>query len=691
MKSPLLIKDAPRSKNPWSIFLKFVLSFVFTFFFFILIIPRVSRSFEEPVAALGIHLYALHFQMGHLPDTMKTRKHYRGRDTKALLPFEMHCSEDTPPCDNICDNIQNHIHQVVEGQLLEEQPFISESCVHSLEGGGSECWPTKDMRCWGLDPSVWDGIQEWTILSQDLSDSTPGLRWIHFRSQDSATHLFVFGAGTITSLRDVDQKFQQNDALQLRFTMVPENEVLILSGHSMGAGWATYINAYLGKRRRPPETRILVTTGTPLVGLKYHASFEQDLARTGRLLLAMEVDGKIVTDVEMVRESQDVSNSFPASLSQFAYACKEVDDGIQCIDPQPQIFSIDSSLVAFDASDPRVKVLHEFQNYQICFLACSPYFTSHDITFPPNVDNYMMRESSNIAEGSSYRERKALATSEQIKKMLNVVMVEFKPGADETLEDYKKRVGREVNSRIRRQGFSVNSNWLERKWFDDMSEVAFNNYEQFKDKPLNLLMEEQSKRNSEARDKKYSATAEQIKSMVNKVIFEFKPGRKETLEDYKQRVVKEVDSRIRAQGSKVNTNYLERNWFADMTEVAFNNYDQLSEKSLDLLIQENSKTTSETKAPKMKIVYASAENVRNKSIVVLEDTKPKTGESLEEYSERVVKEIRRRVKEEGMRDSGRWYERNWFVEAVQKVYLQGRLLPPAEDVTTTSSPHLRQR
>ena len=85
--------------------------------------------------------------------------------------------------------------------------------------------------------------------------------------------------------------------------------------------------------------------------------------------------------------------------------------------------------------------------------------------------------------------------------------------------------------------------------------------------------------------------------MVNKVIFEFKPGRKETLEDYKQRVVKEVDSRIRAQGSKVNTNYLERNWFADMTEVAFNNYDQLSEKSLDLLIQENSKTTSETVTP----------------------------------------------------------------------------------------------
>ena len=70
--------------------------------------------------------------------------------------------------------------------------------------------------------------------------------------------------------------------------------------------------------------------------------------------------------------------------------------------------------------------------------------------------------------------------------MLNVVMEEFKPGGQETLRDYKQRVYREVNSRIRAQGYSVNTNWLERKWFDDMLNA------------MNLLVEEQPKGNSEA-------------------------------------------------------------------------------------------------------------------------------------------------------------------------------------------------
>ena len=58
---------------------------------------------ENSVGALGIYFYALHFQMGHMPETMKRQKHYRGNATKNLVPFQDHCNEQTPNCDDICE------------------------------------------------------------------------------------------------------------------------------------------------------------------------------------------------------------------------------------------------------------------------------------------------------------------------------------------------------------------------------------------------------------------------------------------------------------------------------------------------------------------------------------------------------------------------------------------------------------
>ena len=108
------------------------------------------------------------------------------------------------------------------------------------------------------------------FMLRDLTESlTPGMSWIHFHSVDFAAHLFVFGCGSITSFQDADEKLAKSGFLQKQIQSVDASEAIILSGHSMGAAWATLINNMLVQRGRPQDKRVLVTSGTPLVDLKY--------------------------------------------------------------------------------------------------------------------------------------------------------------------------------------------------------------------------------------------------------------------------------------------------------------------------------------------------------------------------------------------------------------------------------------
>ena len=115
------------------------------------------------------------------------------------------------------------------------------------------------------------------LMLRDLTESlTPGMSWIHFHSADSATHLFVFGCGSsesITSFQDADEKLAKSGLLQIQIQSVDASEVIILSGHSMGAAWATLINNMLVKQGRLPDKRVLVTSGTPLATWKYLFDF----------------------------------------------------------------------------------------------------------------------------------------------------------------------------------------------------------------------------------------------------------------------------------------------------------------------------------------------------------------------------------------------------------------------------------
>ena len=80
-------------------------------------------------------------------------------------------------------------------------------------------------------------------------------------------------------------------------------------------------------------------------------------------------------------------------------------------------------------------------------------------------------------------------------------------------------------------------------------------------------------------------SAEEIKEIVKVTISELRPTEQETVSDWRQRLVSAVIDKITSDPEYVgSTSWAGRNWFTDMTQIAFDNYDELQEASLDNLL-----------------------------------------------------------------------------------------------------------
>ena len=88
--------------------------------------------------------------------------------------------------------------------------------------------------------------------------------------------------------------------------------------------------------------------------------------------------------------------------------------------------------------------------------------------------------------------------------------------------------------------------------------------------------------------------ADEIKELLKVTISELRPTERETLNDWRERLVSAVIEKITADPEYIgSTNFAQRNWFWDMTEIAFENYDKLEEMSLDDFLQ-NQQTKPQT-------------------------------------------------------------------------------------------------
>jgi len=392
--------------------------------------------------------------------------------------------------------------------------------------------------------------------------------------------------------------------LQIQIQSVDASEVIILSGHSMGAAWATLINNMLVKQGRLPDKRVLVTSGTPLATLKYYSAFQiDDFGQFGHLLLAIEDGSKVLTDLEMVRKTQNEARLPPTTLPQFAYACRTQANSFQCIDPQPDTFSIEDSIQAVESRgvNPKIAMIHEFRFYKACFLACIPYFESRNVEFKPNVDSYIMYAASRDAmmdvtdESPSSAPRLTMSaqyefpnehlhrpgwrhgrmrtkskSAEEIKEIVKATISELRPTEQETVSDWRQRLFSAVIDKITSDPeYLATTAWAGRNWFTDMTQIAFDNYDELQETSLdNLLHNYQIK--PQTRKKPPAANADILKDVVAWVLGRVRKDGTESFAEFLARVSDEVKSRLRIEGyAAPQGDLFQRQWFVRQVKQGY--------------------------------------------------------------------------------------------------------------------------
>jgi len=388
MRAPLLKAETPsKFRKAWENY--FCLFFLLLVYFCHVSFHRPNHHASHHTTEVSVgsneattQLIRIHFWIGDFTNLMENSKHFRGVNTVKYEPFDQFCPYGTPSCEHICDE-----------RLLGKDPS-SAVCVSTQSYSvkeGRECWPTTDMRCWGIENFVWDGSKEWRVIGNDLIGE-PGMTWIHLQSMvHPYAHLIVFGHGKVTSFDVMSRQFTRSKKLMETLDSIPMEIGIIFSGHSMGAAWATYTHTFLGMRQKPHSKRFVVATGMPLASREYNQLFRSERRHTKILLLSLESQGRIFTDVKMIEHTKDLPNA--VSLPQFAYLCN-IDGGtFMCKDPQPERFNIDESLAALhnNFNNPIVSFLHEFSSYRQCFNSCTLKFLQQDLKYGANVDDFQSR------------------------------------------------------------------------------------------------------------------------------------------------------------------------------------------------------------------------------------------------------------------------------------------------------------
>jgi len=386
MKSPLLVKsNAPRLFQNRSLFLIF-----FTCSFFILL-SRISRrngrqSMKERdvgVAQNRFGMFHTYFTLGGYADQMLPGRNYPGPQTQTLTPFYSYCSAHTPLCDKLC---QERWRTKRQSQQTE-----SATCRNQF-AFQQECWPTQGMRCWGLDKMVWDGREEWIVLTQDMKGES-GNRWIHFRSQSQKAHFFLFGMGTGPKAKayfDIAQMIIGSASLMRELTSGNQDDFWFFAGHSQGAAWAAATNFIMAESGVPEGRRHVIGTGAPLVEQQFHTEYYRDTnpqeTNVFLLLALMQPTGVVFTDVSIISRASDKGTM---TLNQFAYVCVNIAGILTCLDPQPSSsISISKTIELLPAETTIISFLSSFHTYQQCFLACAHVFVKRGVDFSPNIHSY---------------------------------------------------------------------------------------------------------------------------------------------------------------------------------------------------------------------------------------------------------------------------------------------------------------
>lgn len=393
MKSPLLSNNVEedRRKNSFLIiFIIFLTLFTIAFCHHQFVSLKSTSESDVGMPVDRLHLLRTYFTLGGLPDEMRLHQNYLGPSTN-IVDRRFCLIPGTRTCDEICQDR-------VAGRANSD--YFCKSQKISPETGSIECWETRDMRCWNLDSSVHDGIQEWDIMSQDLTGAL-GVPWVHFASRTIPVRRFiVFGRGQIrpyATIAEIMRTFQESP-LFVQLRSVSMDTLVVLGGHSEGAAWAACLNIFLSRKLgRPASSRYVIGTGTPLADLKFHRIWEEvaDAGETSTFLLSAvretTAERRLLTDVLMAQQSTE---PFAKTFPQHAFACTPDTNGrIKCEDPQPTLFSMTNTIQSAQQGrdDTLLQTLHDFETYQLCFFKCEGYFARNGVTFEPNVEEFQIQ------------------------------------------------------------------------------------------------------------------------------------------------------------------------------------------------------------------------------------------------------------------------------------------------------------
>jgi len=388
MKAPLLSKHRAPYFPRCILFTFLFVFFVFTLFLHFDMYTLSHKNVEESIGGFHPRFFDVHFLMSPMPDNVWNGKHFLGRQTKVLTPFNAHCNLLTPSCEDICRQ-----------KMKNEQPS-SRVCIN-IYRIPQQCWSTEDIRCWGWDNLVWDGTVEWLVLGEDQTGSEIGVRWIHFiwniplvPGAESDFHLFSFGDGKIETFNVIKEKLGKATNLHSHLNMVEDNDNVMFTGHHMGAAWAAQLNIWFGQQGKPGDKRTAIGSSPPLASKSFHRSYMEQSNTSKMLLLGLQVGGKLVMDVKMVQMPDVVTDVDTQSLPQFAYACDINESGMTCMDPQPLAFS---RFVTFQQASQGAIEQHildkasEIETYMTCFHACSHRFDWMNADFVENVSPFDFR------------------------------------------------------------------------------------------------------------------------------------------------------------------------------------------------------------------------------------------------------------------------------------------------------------
>jgi len=396
MKSPLLAKT---SANNVSISYKatfFMILWLLLFLhFYIHPVAEKALSMIPPPDPRRFGALTTFFTMArhieHLselfPGTSLNNYNFRGPNTVVVTPFERFCFPITPFCDDVCSKRQK------PDKSSAEVPF----CRNRVASTPYECWMTKDMKCWGLDKNVWDGMQEWAVISEDLIGNA-GIPWIHFMLPEGV-HFFLFGRGPAENLSHHEimlQIMNSNELLRELTTRKTAEDKFLFAGHSRGAGWAACANLIMARSGVKKENRFAIGSGAPLADEEFQMAYTQEangFETSVFLILGISESPSPTVDVNM-----DVYPIFRSSdrigyrtMAQFAYVCYSLNGNLHCLDPQNQYVrkgGMSRTVQSLRRGDPMVSVTHDFRSYQSCFVACANYFASKQGDYSPNIKSF---------------------------------------------------------------------------------------------------------------------------------------------------------------------------------------------------------------------------------------------------------------------------------------------------------------